>query len=345
MLATEIVPVLIAILLAVSPCVAGAEGAGVRAGNEAIDAVRVLSAGPGERGPGPAICYGPHRDGQWPGGPAPTVEQVREDLLAIFPHWRLIRLYGSSEFGRPVLEAIRSADLDLKVILGAWIAPEEVRDEQGALLKGDPGAAAANQLEADSAIALAAAYPDLVLAVCVGNETQVSWSPHPVPLEILMDHIRRVRAAVAVPVTTADDYQYWRDPQSRTLAREIDFITVHAHPLWNGRQLDEALPWLREQQAAVQAVHPDRHLVIGETGWATCKSAEGEQARLMKGATGEAEQAVFYSAVREWAAAERVTTFFFEAFDENWKGGSDPNDAEKHWGFFRADRTPKAAIR
>ena len=37
-----------------------------------------------------------------------------------------------------------------------------------------------------------------------------------------------------------------------------------------------------------------------------------------------------------------VTFFFFEAFDENWKG--DPNNplgAEKHWGLFKVDRTPK----
>ena len=36
--------------------------------------------------------------------------------------------------------------------------------------------------------------------------------------------------------------------------------------------------------------------------------------------------------------------FTFEAFDENWKGGPEPDDAEKHWGFFRADRTPKPAV-
>jgi exo-beta-1,3-glucanase (GH17 family) len=117
------------------------------------------------------------------------------------------------------------------------------------------------------------------------------------------------------------------------------------HPLWNGQRPDDALPWLQEQIAAVQAVHPGRLVVIAETGWATSKADEREQARLMKGAVGEVEQAAFYDAVRRWAAAERRTIFFFEAFDENWKGGPDPNDAEKHWGFFRADRAPKLAVR
>ncbi len=339
MLLHELRSGLVAVLFLALPLI------GCGAGGQASDSLRAFPLGQEDLVAAGAICYGPHRDGQWPGGPVPTAAQIREDLLTLGPHWRVLRLYGSSEFAGLVLEAIRSAGLDMRVILGVWIAPDEKRGEQGAAPESDAEAAAANQREIDSAVALAAAFPDIVLAVCVGNETQVSWSSNRVPLDALVGHIRRVRAAVAVPVTTADDYQYWREPDSRALAREIDFITLHVHPLWNGRQLDDALPWLREQLAAVQSVHPERLLVIGETGWATSRSGQGEQARLMKGATGEAEQAVFYAAVRHWAAAESVITFFFEAFDENWKGGSDPDDAEKHWGFFRADRTPKASVR
>jgi exo-beta-1,3-glucanase (GH17 family) len=344
---------MVASLLVLAPFVGWSAGgddragdrAASRTGDRAATAVRPFLPISQDHWLGNAICYGPHRDGQWPGGPTPTTDQIREDLLTMFPHWRLVRLYGSSEFGGKVLEVIRSAGLDMRVMLGVWIAPEEERDEQGAVLRRDPDAAAANRREVDSAIALAAEYPGIVVAICVGNETQVSWSPHPTPLDLVIEQIRRVRAAVTAPVTTADDYQYWLEPQSRTLAREIDFVTMHAHPLWNGRQLDEALPWLREQVAAVRSVHPERPLVIGETGWATSKADEGEQARLMKGTPGEAEQAAFYSAVREWAEAKRVTVFFFEAFDENWKGGSDPEDAEKHWGFFQADRSAKLAVR
>ncbi|NNE10040.1 MAG: glycosyl hydrolase, partial [Gemmatimonadetes bacterium] len=48
--------------------------------------------------------------------------------------------------------------------------------------------------------------------------------------------------------------------------------------------------------------------------------------------------------LRNWVRAERVATFLFEAFDENWKGGADPREVEKHWGLYRADRTPKEAV-
>lgn len=298
----------------------------------------------GDRWPGSGICYGPHRDGQRPSGPSPSAAQIREDLRLMAPHWRLLRTYGASEFGRELLEGIRAEGLDMKVLLGVWISPEERPSAAGGIER-DAEAAAANAREVEAAIALAAAYPDLVAAIGVGNETQVSWSPHPCPLELLVEQVRRVRAAVAVPVTAADDYQYWLEPASQALARELDFLTVHAHPMWNGQVLEAALPWLRAQLAAVAAAHPSRSLVIGETGWATSVAPSGEQARLIKGQPGEMEQSDFYAALLAWTRSERAPVFVFEAFDENWKGGDDPDEVEKHWGLFRADRTAKLALR
>ena len=96
--------------------------------------------------------------------------------------------------------------------------------------------------------------------------------------------------------------------------------------------------------AEIRALHPDRPVVLGEAGWATSVHDQGEQAEMIKGMPGEAEQKVFYEAVRTWAEAEKFPVFFFEAFDENWKGGEHPNEVEKDWGLFRADRTAKAAV-
>ena len=41
----------------------------------------------------------------------------------------------------------------------------------------------------------------------------------------------------------------------------------------------------------------------------------------------------------------KITTFFFEVFDEKWKGGDHPNEVEKHWGVFNSDRTPKLILK
>jgi exo-beta-1,3-glucanase (GH17 family) len=196
----------------------------------------------------------------------------------------------------------------------------------------------------EAGIRLANEYSDIVAAVSVGNETQVAWSAHRSPLDILINHVRTVRAGVTVPVTVADDYNFWNKPESHGLAPELDFIVLHAHPMWNGIQAEDAFEWTRDTYRTIQAEHLDRLVVYGETGWATMAHTEGEQARLIEGRPGESEQASFYKAVTAWAERERITVFFFEAFDENWKGGDHPNEVEKHWGLYRADRTPKLAV-
>lgn len=310
------------------------------------DAVTVRPFKPVAEGKGifNAICYGPHREGQQPGGDRPTAMQIREDLELMQPHWRMLRIYSSSEFAESLLRVISENDIDMKVMLGVWIAPEERRGESGEILERFEDAVEANLAEVEAAIRLANAYPDIVKVVSVGNETQISWSAHRSPLDILIGHVRNVRERVGVPVTVADDFNYWNKKESLELSAEIDFITMHAHPMWNGLQLEDAVSWLRDRLADVQAMHPGRQIVIGETGWATSVAEEGEQSRLIKGKPGEAEQKLFYEALLDWAEAAKQTVFFFEAFDENWKGGSDPAEVEKHWGLFRADRNPKAAM-
>jgi len=291
-----------------------------------------------------AICYGPHRDGQRPGGVQPSGAEFLEDLRIMEPRWKLMRVYGASEFADTLFEVMRDHGIDMQVMLGVWIDPEETRDEAGEVLERFPEAVAKNRREVDAAIRLANAYPDIVAAVSVGNESQIFWSAHRSPLDILIGHVRRVRANVDVPVTVADDFNYWNKTHSRELAAELDFITLHAHPMWNGLQVEEALDWQVAQLDTVRAMHPDRLVVIGETGWATSAIDEGQQGELITGVPGEAEQAFFYEAVRDRAASEREIVFFFEAFDENWKGGDNPAEVEKHWGLFRADRTPKLAM-
>jgi exo-beta-1,3-glucanase (GH17 family) len=147
-----------------------------------------------------------------------------------------------------------------------------------------------------------------------------------------------------VPVTTADDFNYWNKPESETVAGEVDFIVTHMHPLWNGQQLEDALSWTQTVFGQIQAAHPNHLVVLGETGWSTQKHNVGEQAEQMKGRAGEVEQKVFYNQVTAWVEEERIPLFFFVAFDENWKGGDHPNEVEKHWGLYRADRTPKKAM-
>lgn len=293
---------------------------------------------------GEGVAYGPHRDGQRPGGAAPSRDQIAEDLRIIARHWRAIRVYGSAELGQTILQTIRDERLDLHVMLGAWIAREETLPDSTGLVTRFPESRAVNRREVQAAIRLANAHPGIVSSVCVGNETQVFWSDHRIPPGVLVGYLRDVRAGTRVPVATGDDFNFWNKPESDAVARECDVIVLHAHPLWNGKQLDEAVDWTRATLADVQARHPGMTIVLGEAGWATRRGDTGDQAKLMKGRLGEDAQAVFRSAFVEWVRRERVPSFYFEAFDESWKGGEHPDEVEKHWGLYRADRTPKAAM-
>jgi exo-beta-1,3-glucanase (GH17 family) len=124
----------------------------------------------------------------------------------------------------------------------------------------------------------------------------------------------------------------------------VDFLMVHAHPLWNGLRLEDAATWTTAALDSVRAAHPGVPVVLGETGWATRRHVEGEEARLMRGVTAEPEQRTYLRAMTRWSEDSRTVMFFFEAFDENWKGGPHPDAVEKHWGVYRADRTAKLAV-
>jgi exo-beta-1,3-glucanase (GH17 family) len=304
--------------------------------------VRPLVLDVGDRWIGSGICYGPHRDGQAPGGPSPTDAQLREDLALLVPRWTLIRIYGADEVAERLLAIIRSDRLPAKLLLGVWIRPERGAGPGPAVVL--PEERAANRREVETAIRLANAYPEVVLAVVVGNETQVSWTAHKVDLDVLIGHVREVRSRTAVPVTSADDYSYWLTPESERLARELDLLVNHIHPAWNGTSLEGAVPFTQAKQAGVAARHPDRPVLLGEAGWPTRRSGEGDQAKLIKGELGEAEERAFFEQFTAWVTRERIPATFFEAFDENWKGGPHPDEVEKHWGLYRTDRTPKQAL-
>ncbi len=292
---------------------------------------------------GQGISYGPYREGQSPGGLTPQREEILEDLQLISKHWNLLRLYGSREVAEDVLKVIQEEKLPLRVMLGAWITRETPSETLDAA--ASQAAKRANRLETMAAIRLANEYPDEVIAVSVGNESQVYWSDHLTDPDVLIRYIQGVRGATLVPVTTADDYNFWNKPESQRIAAEVDFIVTHMHPLWNGVLLEAAMPWTKKTYADICEHHPNKLVVIGEVGWATQVHDEGEQAKLIKGKAGEKQQRQYYQQFTDWASKEKVCSFFFEAFDESWKGGPHPNEVEKHWGLFDVNRQPKAAMR
>lgn len=295
-----------------------------------------------------AVCYSGFRHGQHPdrgtGAVNPSDQEILEDLRLLSRHgnFNLIRVYDARENSAAVLRLIQEHRLKLKVMLGAWLDAEVSNTNCPWLKQSLPQPVLeANKLknakEIERAIGLARQYSNTVVAVAVGNEALVDWTDHKVPVESVIRYVRQVKKAVSQPVTVADNYDWWARHGS-ALARELDFVSVHTYPIWESKDIGEAMAFTIENLQAVRNALPHSRLVITEAGWATVAREFGLRA-------GEEKQERYYHDLYAWAAKMNITTFFFEAFDEDWKGEpNDPMGAEKHWGLFTVDRKSKRVM-
>ncbi len=296
-----------------------------------------------------AIAYSGFREGQHPdrgdGAVNPSDDEILEDLEILVAHgFNLIRLYDSGENSRAALNIIRQHELPIKVLLGMWLEAE-FSNHEGCEWLDEPipdeelaANTVRNVAEVQRGIELARQFDNIVVAVNVGNEALVDWNDHMVPLENVIAYVKQVKAAIDQPVTVADNYVWWIR-EGAPLAAVVDFIGVHTYPAWEEKTINEALPYTIENIERVQAALPDSSIAILEAGWATVAIEFGDRAN-------EADQARYYRELQEWAQSTNTTVFFFEAFDEPWKGNPNvPLGAEKHWGLFNVDRTPKQALK
>jgi exo-beta-1,3-glucanase (GH17 family) len=303
--------------LALTAFLAGASGCGPSSNQPAIDLTL-------QKWCGNAICYSGYREGQNPDAQAyPSQAEILEDLKILAKHWALIRTYGSDRHGEDVLEVIHREKLPIKVVLGAWLGIE-------------PGSEDANARQIHNCIRLANAYKDVVAAVGVGNEILVSWSNHKIPLDRAIQYVRQVADSVSVPVTVMDDFTFWRDGGS-PLAEVVDFVSMHTYPMWGGQDIDSAMAVTVRHFESVRKALPGKTIVITEAGWATY--TEGPMHALRAG--DEVKQKRYFEELTAWSRKNGVNVFFFEAFDEPWKG----KGTEGHWGLFSVGRKAKLAMR
>jgi len=100
------------------------------------------------------------------------------------------------------------------------------------------------------------------------------------------------------------------------------------------------LNYTKDNFFAVANRYPDKPVIITEAGWATNSNGRGIEPHNVS----EENQEIYYNDLVEWTDSEGILTFVFEAFDESWKGSSEPLEPEKHWGLFKIDRTPKLVM-
>ncbi|MRT92097.1 glycosyl hydrolase family 17 protein [Ancylomarina sp. 16SWW S1-10-2] len=296
-----------------------------------------------------AVAYSGFRTGQHPdrgeGAVNPTDDQVLEDLQMISKDslFNMIRLYDSGENSQAVLKIIEENKLNIKVMLGMWLKAELSAHETCEWLT-EPIAqevldanSIANQKEIERGILLANKYNKTVVAVNVGNEALVEWNDHKVDTDSIISYVQKVQKEIEQPITVADNYEWWA-AKGEKLAETVDFVSIHVYPVWEGKDIDEAMSYTIENVQKVRNALPNSKLVITEAGWASEAIEFGVRAR-------EDKQEQYYKNLMAWSSEMNITTFFFEAFDEDWKGETaNPLGAEKHWGLFTVDRKPKKVM-
>ena len=291
-----------------------------------------------------AICYSGYRSGQSPvHGIFPSASQVREDLQLLQPRWKFLRVYDCSAHAETVLEVISRQQLDFKVMLGANMTAESSNPHCPWGAHFDEATLAANRIEndreIDRLIELAQRYPEIVFSVSIGNEASVEWTDHLVPVARLLDHARRLKAAIEQPITFCENYVPWTN-KLEPLAQELDFLSIHTYPVWEYQSIEHALAYTQQNLQAVTDKYPDKPVVITEAGWTTASNGRGIEPHNAS----QHLQAIYCRELLEWSRQAGILTFIFEAFDESWKGSEDPLEPEKHWGLWTEDRQPKLAL-
>ena len=294
--------------------------------------------------PGNAICYSGFREGQMPGGVVPTYEEIKEDLLILHKNWKYLRLYDCDEHAEIVLDVIQKEQLDFKVMLGAYIVAEVNN-------YGCPwgGAYSEKQLEENKIINVkqinkliqfANKYPDIIFSLSAGNEACVDWTDHYVPVESVINYVKMIKKGAKQPVTFCENYLPWLD-KLKDLVDVVDFISIHTYPVWEYKNIHEAMEYTKQNYYAVADTYPNKPVVITEAGWTTYSNGRG----ICPSNVSEDYQNIYYNDLVNWSNENVILTFVFEAFDESWKGSDEALEPEKHWGLFKVDRTPKLVMK
>ncbi len=241
-----------------------------------------------------------------------------------------------------------------------------------------------NPAEIARAVELANKYPDIIKVIAVGNEAMVKWatSYYVQPGVILkwVNHLQRLKKEDKLSkdlwITSSDNFASWGGggeeyhvDDLNELIKAVDFISMHTYPMhdthynpdfWGVPEDEENLSDIQKIDSAMMrskkyAMHQytkvyeymkslgvDKPIHIGETGWSSF--SDGHFGSNGSRSNDEYKEALYYKHMRDWTNEAGMTCFYFEAFDEPWKGGDNPGDSEKHFGLFTVEGKAKYAI-
>jgi len=271
-------------------------------------------------------------------------------------------------------------DFEMYVMLGAWIDCKNAwTDNPIHNLESDR-----NAIEIATTIELANEYPDIVKIIAVGNEAMVKWAAgYFVEPGIILKwvlHLQELKKSGDLPkdlwITSSDNFASWGggDPTYHVedlnqLIQEVDFISMHTYPMhdthynpvfWRILESEIPLPdsekidaaMLRAKKYAISqyesvknymnSLDVNKPIHLGETGWASVSNSfYGDSGTR---ATDEYKAALYYKHMRQWSNENKISCFYFEAFDEQWKDAANPKGSENHFGLINLKGEAKYAL-
>lgn len=270
---------------------------------------------------------------------------------------------------------------EMYVMLGVWIDCKNAWTEIAPIHDEE---SQRNAIEIQKAVELSNQYPEIIKIISVGNEAMVKWatSYYVTPAIILkwVNHLQELKKSEQLPknlwITSSDNYLSWGGGEEQyhtedlnSLIKAVDYISLHSYPIHDERyfpeiwgikeneanlsdkiKIDAAM--LRARDYAIsqyngvvkymKSIGVDKPVHIGETGWTTIDNIYyGDKGSK---AADEYKAAQYYELMREWSNNEKITCFYFEAFDENWKDSANPLGSENHFGLFNLQNQAKFAL-
>ncbi len=293
------------------------------------------------------------------------------------------RLYNHTANLLQAIEELKAEDsnFEMYVMLGIWIQCEDAWTDNPIHSRGD---SVNNNAEFNKATELANTYPDIVKVIAVGNESMVHWAngyfvqPHIILQWV--NNLQNLKKTEKLPtdlwITSSDNYASWggatpeyHSEDLNALINAVDYLSIHTYPFhdthynpafWPITAEEERLN--KEERIAVSmnrsllyaqnqyqsvfnymiGIGANKPIHIGETGWSTISN--GFYGTSGSRASDEYKQQLYYSGMRHWSDSLKISCFFFEAFDEPWKGGNNANGSENHFGLFTVDGQAKYSI-
>ncbi len=259
------------------------------------------------------FAFSPYRNGKSPvRNEDPTIEEIDADLALLEGKARAVRTYSALP---PFSEIPRlAAARHLNVTVGAWLDKDLDKNER----------------EINALLTIAAAKPDNLKRLVVGNEVILRGD---MSRDELIPYLDRVREQTDIPVSTAEPWNVWvANPE---LADHVDYIMVHMLPYWEGIAVENAVNHVVNRMDLLRRVFPGKSIIIGEVGWPSEGRTRGSAV------PSESNEALFLRRFMARSVKEGYLFYIMEAFDQPWKNDAGERGVGAYWGVYNEERQPK----